>query len=98
MNLTRVILNGTSGATHTGFNKMQAMPGYKDKISDESLTDMVNYLRQTWGSITDDVTIDEIKAMLKTKYYLQISGLFLNYLFPLQNIIHSLLMILNFFL
>ena len=63
LNLTRVILDGTSGATHTGFNKMQAMPGYKDKISDESLTDMVNYLRQTWGGITDDVTVDEIKAI-----------------------------------
>lgn len=45
---------------------MQPMPGFAGKLDDEQLTDLLNYLRQTWGGLPGDLGPQQV-AQLKTE-------------------------------
>lgn len=54
-NLVKVIHDGIGPQEFSGFERMQAMPGFADQLSDEDITELANYLRQRWGGL--DTTI-----------------------------------------
>ncbi len=63
-NLLRVIEDGIVEQQFTGFERMQPMPGFAGKLDDEQLTDLLNYLRQTWGGLPGDLGPQQV-AQLK---------------------------------
>ena len=50
-NLAKVILEGIREQQFTGFERMQPMPGFAEKLDDGQVTDTVNYLREAWGGL-----------------------------------------------
>jgi mono/diheme cytochrome c family protein len=65
-NLAKVIVEGIREQQFTGFERMQPMPGFADKLNDEQLTDLINYLRQAWGGLPGDMGVQQV-AQLKTE-------------------------------
>ncbi|MBB4865065.1 mono/diheme cytochrome c family protein [Pseudomonas nitritireducens] len=65
-NLAKVIVEGIREQQFTGFERMQPMPGFADKLSDEQLTDLINYLRQAWGGLPGDMGVQQV-AQLKAE-------------------------------
>lgn len=64
-NLVKVILEGIREQQFTGFERMQPMPGFADKLDERQVADMVNYLRQAWGGLPGDLSeqqLAELKA------------------------------------
>ncbi|MNI54059.1 hypothetical protein D3C73_1089260 [compost metagenome] len=62
-NLVKAILDGIREQQFTGFERMQPMPGFADKLSDEQVTDMVNYLRQAWGGLPGDLSVQQLAEL-----------------------------------
>lgn len=64
-NLVKVIYDGIGAQKFSGFERMQAMPGFADKLSSAEIAELVNYLRQTWGGLDatiDAAAVDELTA------------------------------------
>lgn len=59
-NLLRVIDDGIQEQQFTGFERMQPMPGFADKLSDGQLRDLLNYLRQSWGGLPEDMSVEQV--------------------------------------
>lgn len=62
-NLVKAIVDGIREQQFTGFERMQPMPGFADKLSDAQVTDMVNYLRQAWGGLPGDLQPQQVAAL-----------------------------------
>ena len=62
-NLLRVIEDGIGEQKFSGFEHMQPMPGFADKLSPEQLTDLLNYLRQGWGGQSTELTVSEVQKL-----------------------------------
>ena len=58
-NLVRVIDDGIGEQKFSGFEHMQPMPGFAEKLSHEQLTDLLNYLRQSWGGQPGDLAVND---------------------------------------
>lgn len=55
-NLQRVIDDGIAEQQFTGFERMQPMPALAAQLDDGQMRDLLNYLRQTWGGLPEDMT------------------------------------------
>jgi mono/diheme cytochrome c family protein len=42
---------------------MQPMPGFVEKLNDEQLTDLLNYLRQGWGGQPGDLAVNNVQKL-----------------------------------
>ncbi|MDQ3202851.1 MAG: cytochrome c [Pseudomonadota bacterium] len=62
-NLLRVIEDGIGEQQFVGFERMQPMPGFADKLSDEQLTDLLNYLRQGWGGQAAELAVTDVQKL-----------------------------------
>ncbi|WP_242209075.1 MULTISPECIES: cytochrome c [unclassified Pseudomonas] len=62
-NLLRVIEDGIGEQKFSGFEHMQPMPGFADKLSPEQLTDLLNYLRQGWGGQSAELAVSEVQKL-----------------------------------
>ncbi|WP_226781667.1 c-type cytochrome [Oceaniglobus trochenteri] len=49
LNLVRIIREGIPARHLTGYQRMQEMPAFADRLNDDELAALVNYLRQRWG-------------------------------------------------
>ncbi|MDF3936742.1 c-type cytochrome [Pseudomonas citronellolis] len=65
-NLLRVIVDGIGEQQFGGFERMQPMPGFAEKLDDAQLTDLLNYLRQSWGGLPGDLDAQAV-AQLKSE-------------------------------
>ncbi|MNT04750.1 Alcohol dehydrogenase cytochrome c subunit precursor [compost metagenome] len=65
-NLAKVILDGIGEQQFTGFERMQPMPGFAEKLSDEQVVDLINYLREAWGGLPGDLGVQQL-AQLKAE-------------------------------
>ncbi|MBM3113768.1 cytochrome c [Pseudomonas arcuscaelestis] len=65
-NLAKVIYEGIGEQQFTGFERMQPMPGFAGKLSDEQVADLINYLRQAWGGLPADLSVQQL-AQLKSE-------------------------------
>jgi mono/diheme cytochrome c family protein len=66
-NLLRSIDDGIAEQQFTGFERMQPMPGFAEQLSDEQLGDLLNYLRQTWGGLPEDVSVAQVSELRSQK-------------------------------
>ncbi|MBX9754692.1 MAG: cytochrome c [Pseudomonadaceae bacterium] len=62
-NLLRVIEDGIAEQQFTGFERMQPMPGFAKQLSDEQLRNLLNYLRQTWGGLPQDMSTEQVSEL-----------------------------------
>lgn len=65
-NLAKVIYEGIGEQQFTDFERMQPMPGFAGKLSDEQVADLINYLRQAWGGLPADLSVQQL-AQLKSE-------------------------------
>ena len=66
INLIRVIREGVAERDLAHGERMQSMPAFADKLSDQEMSDLVNYMRQTWGAQPGDVTAANVADHIKT--------------------------------
>ena len=66
INLIRVIREGVAERDLAHGERMQTMPGFAEKLSNEEMADLVNYMRQTWGGQPADVTAASVGDNIKT--------------------------------
>ncbi|PWK45997.1 cytochrome c [Pseudomonas sp. OV226] len=62
-NLVRVIEDGIGEQKFAGFERMQPMPGFADKLNAEQLTDLLNYLHQAWGGQPGELPISLVQQL-----------------------------------
>ncbi|WP_166359514.1 c-type cytochrome [Pseudomonas akapageensis] len=62
-NLVRVIEDGIGEQKFAGFEHMQPMPAFADKLSTEQLADLVNYLRQAWGGQPTELAVNQVEQL-----------------------------------
>ncbi|QNN58763.1 cytochrome c [Diaphorobacter ruginosibacter] len=66
INLIRVIREGVEERDLAHGERMQTMPGFADKLGDEEMADLVNYMRQTWGGQPGNVTASDVAGHVRT--------------------------------
>ena len=66
LNLIRVIREGVAERDLAHGERMQAMPGFADKLSNAEMAELVNYMRQTWGGQPGDVTAASVADHIQT--------------------------------
>ncbi|SOY62858.1 cytochrome c [Cupriavidus taiwanensis] len=62
-NLLVSMLDGIAAQRFPGVEAMQEMPGFAERMSDEELAQLANYLRATWGGQPADVKPGDVKAL-----------------------------------
>jgi mono/diheme cytochrome c family protein len=66
-NLLRVIDDGIKEQQFTGFERMQPMPGFSDKLDDGQMRDLLHYLRQTWGGQAAELSPQQVSQLRSEK-------------------------------
>ena len=66
INLIRVVREGVHERDLAQGERMQTMPGFADKLSNQEMADLVNYMRQIWGGRLGDVTATQVAEHVKT--------------------------------
>ena len=66
LNLVRVIREGMPERDLAHGERMQAMPGFAQQLSNEDMADLVNYMRVRWGRQKGDVTPSQVGDVIKT--------------------------------
>jgi mono/diheme cytochrome c family protein len=64
-NFVHTVLNGISAQRFPGLERMQPMPSFEDKLSDQQITDLANWARATWGGQQPDVKPDDVAKLRK---------------------------------
>lgn len=62
-NLVISILDGVDAQSFPNNERMEGMPSFNDKLTNEELADLVNYLRSTWGGLPEDITPQQIEQL-----------------------------------
>lgn len=66
-NLLRVIDDGIKEQQFTGFERMQPMPSFSDKLDDGQMRDLLHYLRQTWGGQNAELSPQQVSQLRSEK-------------------------------
>ena len=66
INLVRIIRAGVEARDLGQGERMQAMPGFADRLDDAQMAQLVSYLRQRWGGHADPVPADRIAEITRT--------------------------------
>ncbi|PTS85305.1 cytochrome C oxidase Cbb3 [Pseudomonas sp. HMWF032] len=66
-NLLRVIDDGIKEQQFTGFERMQPMPGFSDKLDDGQMRDLLHYLRQAWGGQAAELSPQQVSQLRSEK-------------------------------
>jgi mono/diheme cytochrome c family protein len=48
-NLVRTVLNGIPAQKFPGLERMESMPSFNDKLTDQQIADLANWMRAVWG-------------------------------------------------
>ncbi|MDB5532563.1 MAG: gluconate 2-dehydrogenase [Hyphomicrobiales bacterium] len=59
-NFLQAVLHGLPEQEFPGERRMQPMPGFANKLTDQQITDLTNWMRATWGGQATDVTSDVV--------------------------------------
>lgn len=62
-NLVRAVVDGIPAQRFPGLERMQPMPGFGHQLDDHQLADLVNWMRQTWGSQESKLTAEDIAKL-----------------------------------
>ncbi len=60
-NLITSVLEGIPWQTFSNYERFQAMPGFKDNLSNEQIAKLVNYMRVTWADLPGDITAETVE-------------------------------------
>jgi mono/diheme cytochrome c family protein len=60
-NLIVAMLDGIGAENFPHRASLQAMPGFADKLTDQQVADLANYLRVVWGGRTPDVSTADVR-------------------------------------
>lgn len=66
INLVRIIREGVEARDLGQGERMQAMPGFADRLDDAQMAQLVSYLRQRWGGHADPIHADRIAEITRT--------------------------------
>ncbi|ETX30361.1 c-type cytochrome [Roseivivax isoporae] len=61
LNLVRIIREGVPARTLAGEERMQAMPGFADRLDAAEMAALANYMRVRWGGRPGDVTPEQVE-------------------------------------
>src|SRR5690606_6559470 len=61
-NLIKVILEGIPTQVFGSGQRMYAMPGFANELSDKQIADLATWLRMQWGGQGESVTVDQVRA------------------------------------
>ena len=61
-NFIRTVLNGIPAQRFPGLERMQPMPAFKDKLTDQQVADLANWARATWGGREPDVKTADVAS------------------------------------
>ncbi len=64
-NLVTVVLNGVPTHRYSSVNAFYAMPDFKGVLSNQQITELVNFLRTSWSGVTPPVTTEEVESIRK---------------------------------
>jgi mono/diheme cytochrome c family protein len=64
-NFVHTVLHGISAQRFPGLERMQPMPSFKDKLTDQQMADLANWARATWGGQQPDVKPDDVAKIRK---------------------------------
>jgi mono/diheme cytochrome c family protein len=62
-NLIASTLDGIEEQDFPGLERMQKMPGFRSKLSDPEMAQLVNFMRASWGGQAADVTAEKIAEL-----------------------------------
>lgn len=62
-NLIISVLDGLPAQAFPGGESMQSMPGFANRLNDQQIADMVNYLRVAYGGLPADIKPEQVKAL-----------------------------------
>ncbi|MGX1096463.1 c-type cytochrome [Amorphus sp. MBR-141] len=65
INLVKIIHDGVPERSLAGDERMQEMPAFGDRLSNEEMAALVNYLRVRWGGHSEDVDADRVAEVLR---------------------------------
>jgi mono/diheme cytochrome c family protein len=64
-NFVHTVLHGIAAQRFPGLERMQPMPSFKDKLTDEQMADLANWARATWGGQLSDVKPEDVAKLRK---------------------------------
>jgi len=59
-NFVHTVLHGISAQRFPGLERMQPMPSFEDKLTDQQMADLANWARATWGGQQPDVKPEDV--------------------------------------
>lgn len=62
-NLIVATLDGIAEQRFPNHGAMQSMPGFAHKLNDKEMSDLVNYMRATWGGWPASITQENVRAL-----------------------------------
>lgn len=63
LNNIRIVLSGGVPPTTTGNPQPHSMPPFAEKLSDQQIADVLNYIRASWGNNGSGVAADQVRAL-----------------------------------
>jgi len=64
-NLIISVLDGLPAQEFPDGESMQSMPGFAERLNDQQIAELVNYLRVTFAGLPADITPEKVKALRK---------------------------------
>ncbi|MGB3540508.1 MAG: cytochrome c [Mesorhizobium sp.] len=64
-NFVHTVLHGISAQRFPGLERMQPMPAFEDKLTDQQMADLANWARATWGGQQPDVKPEDVAKVRK---------------------------------
>lgn len=64
-NFVHTVLHGISAQRFPGLERMQPMPSFEDKLTDQQMADLANWARATWGGQQPDVKPEDVAKVRK---------------------------------
>lgn len=64
-NFVHTVLHGVSAQRFPGLERMQPMPSFEDKLTDQQMADLANWARATWGGQQPDVKPEDVAKVRK---------------------------------
>lgn len=62
-NFLQTVLHGIPELDFPGLERMQPMPGFADKLDDQELADLANWMRARWGGQESDVSPSDVEKL-----------------------------------
>lgn len=66
-NLLVAVIDGLDARNFPNRESRQSMPSFNNRLNDEQIAALANYLRATWAGLPESITADQVKALRPEK-------------------------------